>query len=950
MYQHLNLPNFKALSVPQVVASKTYALNEEFDGFPAKHDWDFASGPHRGRQRSQGASDMSAISESIPLHASNQYHEFDKFMQSWLFFGLIQEVTDIPVNQSDFWEKRDTGQPLFLTTQVLPGIIQQWGSNFRELRGDKARTKHVLRAYPALKTARTWVRKFYSASEAKDGTTESSFILNSKIGLSLMILGETLSVAAGKIFENGPRIEGWHQDPRESWGRSELLETFMADNDWCPWTSSELCKRLHYRNIAILQAIAAQKNTKRDLGVAGPRVDHTETCKEGKCRLISLNPFEPRKPECLPQCQDKRPGKPCPRLKPDVEKLCEIVEAGQIPILLYNENPKPYLEVISLDDHRSSYGIVSHVWAEGFCNTGANQLPTCHLKLFKKCFEQAGAYGRPPESKPEAMLPIAFWMDALAIPIDNKLQDKAIENMREVFRRASHTIVLVKDLLYSETPELYNEIPWRIATTFWMRRLWTLQEAYLSRRLYFCFSTDCKSLDDIEDSLTYESFDQSLIGSCLREEAQSCLDLLLSHERRIRIQSDRRRGDTKCTSALIAAVWKAMQGRDTACKEHEILALSTLLGAVIKDENTSRNMIEKRPSRERRPSEEDLEKLMKKLLTLLVEKNPGCIPAGMIFLPGPKMKERGWGWAPISWMNESDPYSARLISISSRETVLTDHGLQVQFPGFLLHWLGPQENTVEGQHFPVDINLQEWYHVSTVQPRREDLHPPDVTQMYPSQNVQPRQGSQTDPRLGHNRGIGRVPELHDEAVAIIVQEKPILTQRIALLVQLKDKSNIERHRTGVIDVIWIRRVKIQRETDDDTLRGLRENVRLRKHAIFGQTLRSSQRWCVDGPPYKQSSRHDPRLSPPHTPGRSSQSEVSKSGESAKSPKGFKALEKTGPGGKNVKGSSESAPSRSQGGNAGRGGNSRTETGDSSKSPRGKEPSGKGYRLAYTSRM
>lgn len=840
MLEHLNLEGLQAdLPPPLVVAAPTYKDGDKFLDFPRLHGLNVNAAPNEYNHKKN---------ETL----FDGYKPFDQILQSWLFFGLIREVTEVYVDSSKlssgFRRRTSTNQygPHQLSMEPLREIIKVWSQEFGDERRSDVRDRHMLRVHHALKTARAIVRKHYSVTRRGPASGGILFPLNQKLGLSLMILGETLSHAARRIFRNRPQIEGSYPDLRESWGRSELIDELLERATyWCRYTSLEFCKRFQYRNLAILQAIEAQRKITT---LDPPNVNRQHNfgdCEENRCDLIHrFGPLETRDPSCLPRCSG------CERLGPNVERLNEIVRDGKIPILLYHPRRTPKLEVRPYSEGRMLYGIISHVWAEGYCNSAGNNLPECHLKLFRECLENTGSqYARPLNIPLEDAPPTAFWMDALAIPLNRTLQREAIKNMREIFLHATHTVVIANDLLATNLPDSYEEISFRIATSLWTRRLWTLQEAYLSREIYFCFGDRSKSLDVIEDSLAYDPFDEisladSHVGSLFREEARECLDIVLSHERKLRIQNDRREAKGRCTAALLANVWRAVQGRGTACEEHEALALSTLLGAErLTDEISGGFILEARPDGRNRPTKEQLERLMRRLLQSLNHDYPGCIPAGMIFLPEPKMTAPGWGWAPISWMTSSDPQIARLVSMSSQETTLTAEGLHVQFPGFLLHPLTDQEFPIETSPFPRDINMQEWYVV------RRDAG---------STNPRP-------PSVSH--GVPVDPEIQRRRMAIIVQEMPILTEKIALLVYLRDNDRRDagRHANGVMHVIWARRIIIQQETDEEKLRDFRKQHRERSLAFFGQALDASQRWCVDGPPrtYGMSSSQTDR--PSNTP-------------------------------------------------------------------------------------
>src|ERR1700722_14856863 len=80
------------------------------------------------------------------------------------------------------------------------------------------------------------------------------------------------------------------------------------------------------------------------------------------------------------------------------------------------------------------------------------------------------------------------------------------------------------------------------------------------------------------------------------------------------------------------AFWEAFQWRSTSRSSDETIIIASLL-------NLSTYQILKSPAEEGR---------MQILLSLLDDQKK--IPSGFIFLPGPRISDRGFGWAPKSWM------------------------------------------------------------------------------------------------------------------------------------------------------------------------------------------------------------------------------------------------------------------------------------------------------------
>jgi hypothetical protein len=103
----------------------------------------------------------------------------------------------------------------------------------------------------------------------------------------------------------------------------------------------------------------------------------------------------------------------------------------------------------------------------------------------------------------------------------------------------------------------------------------------------------------------------------------------------------------------------------------------------------------------------------------------GSIPPGIIFLPGEKLAERGFRWAPKTWMSALEIDHPDPLSIINCTTELAENlGLCVEYPGFLLHC---QDRKVilgtDRVHptftFPIDRDLLEWYTVEPADKERK---------------------------------------------------------------------------------------------------------------------------------------------------------------------------------------------------------------------------------------
>jgi hypothetical protein len=103
---------------------------------------------------------------------------------------------------------------------------------------------------------------------------------------------------------------------------------------------------------------------------------------------------------------------------------------------------------------------------------------------------------------------------------------------------------------------------------------------------------------------------------------------------------------------------------------------------------------------------------------------PQAIPPGIIFLPGERLPQEGFRWAPKTWMSAVEIDHPDLLNNLDYATSLLPEGLLVQYPGFLLHCLDRRiivKTDLDDTTFtfPVDRDLLEWYSVQRADKDKE---------------------------------------------------------------------------------------------------------------------------------------------------------------------------------------------------------------------------------------
>jgi hypothetical protein len=192
------------------------------------------------------------------------------------------------------------------------------------------------------------------------------------------------------------------------------------------------------------------------------------------------------------------------------------------------------------------YTAISHVWSDGHGNREESKLFECQLKYLSKLIEGSRWHsnGNP-----------LFWIDTLAIPRHKDARKKAVSRIDEVYRAARSTIVLDLGLDSMQPGTAYHYTALKVLASGWMRRLWTLQEAYLSHKISFAF--DGQELIEVGDLEERYRRSTHHLTSNLATSARTYFFQVMGNERLARNSNvtPENRYD------LIASVWRSAQWR-----------------------------------------------------------------------------------------------------------------------------------------------------------------------------------------------------------------------------------------------------------------------------------------------------------------------------------------------------------------------------------------------------
>ncbi|KAI4281466.1 MAG: hypothetical protein L6R38_003672 [Xanthoria sp. 2 TBL-2021] len=770
----------------------------------------------------------------------------DIVTQRWLYFEVLAQVFGhLPDYRSYDFVKTDRSGVSYITTTDLPKYLERWLDSEKKSQANERRSR-LIRIQQVLDKARWYVSQHCAVPSRKDKAT---WEINDLLALSFIILGETLTRALSLIQKKlGFRIEGWcsHDIRRQGWGYSKLILQKLDEDGWCAKAIHMLQAQLRGNSIGLVYLFTLRSSSSK-----GP--DHEQctatVCKEMEIRKIQNRSGPARYHYCASTtsdfCSELETGEKPPNCNTDADvsrsidgqKLADIINRGNVPLLLYRRANRD-LQVVEMNQSfDKSYAIFSHVWTDGFGSLDEkNGTSLCVLHMFSKMLEKVAVQ----RSGSKAAVPELFWIDTLAIPVEKKYateRRKAIKQMHHIYTHAKYTVVLDLSLMRTTVGLGYSNPAMKITMCRWMTRLWTLQEAVLSKHLFFCFKDRIIPMTQLEEMFPEED---SELQSCIPSLARTYYAGILGEVRPKIHEEFRKNEGWTAQSDFLALVWKAAQWRSTAHPIHETLSLATML-----NQDTE---LFAQPAKSKEGTDEhqqECDDRMVELLSQFAAVSPCPIPPGMIFLPGPRLSKKAYGWAPRSWLSSHEIDSPDPLSLPYQgNTRLMTDGLEVQFPGFLLHDLGFNREELWMRreiYFPTDSTLLEWYRVI---PAQDTTHFPK------------------DQRFAGND------------LAIIVSRMPVVDiKETALFVAVK------RIHGGIRYAEILNRVWISRAENPETVREWSNKHREGHHDAMsaGERLPPTTKWCVDGPDLETMKTEEakPTDSKGHSNGHSSDEEEPK---------------------------------------------------------------------------
>jgi hypothetical protein len=269
-----------------------------------------------------------------------------------------------------------------------------------------------------------------------------------------------------------------------------MVEKLISDG-WCEYEIAQLYGG-SFSAVGILFAASLERPRRRE--------SH-QNCSEKICRAFTID-------EATYKTQHIEDDCACNHLEINHGDLCSIMKSGQTAILRLEWSESGLLQIKALPSQGVEYVAISHVWSDGLGNAVANSLPTCQLEHLDRLVRRMRSIA---ETEP-----IYLWIDTLCVTARGQAKTcpteigelncrgLAIRRMRDTYRDATDVLVLDWQLQRSSVATKPEESLLRILTSGWMRRLWTFQEAWLSRNLSVQFRDRAVHLKHLLLSLDME--------------------------------------------------------------------------------------------------------------------------------------------------------------------------------------------------------------------------------------------------------------------------------------------------------------------------------------------------------------------------------------------------------------------------------------------------------------
>ena len=425
------------------------------------------------------------------------------FVQSWLFFGLLADLTGTVVDRQSVLHSSahhfgcGRRPASHLHDPYHPELGIRTSANLKN--SEKRKLSRKIRANVQIGVDN--VQRIDQLNVANEHPMPL-ILLSVK-----MLLCDFAAMRVGRlgvysapwdIEQWGPLLLPYQPDSSFISSSAKVLQSMMISKGWCPSQIHRVGSTCDYSMMHYLSNIDRRIPEK---------MAHI-SCSSNHCQAYNSDPDTYVTSHTFFDCQ-------CSFIAAPTEQLNKIISSGGVPLISLHEGTHGKLTIrVHTSKAKSQYTAISHVWSGGLGNVHANALPLCQLRYLNHCLSnlpkdgerglnyKKNAYVRDLSGKvwisplgldnlvsTRNSKPRIFWMDTLCIPVDQKSTDlrmKAINKMDAVYAHAREVLVLDSEAQKVSISETHpSELLARLAYSSWMGRSWTLQEGAIGRATYF---------------------------------------------------------------------------------------------------------------------------------------------------------------------------------------------------------------------------------------------------------------------------------------------------------------------------------------------------------------------------------------------------------------------------------------------------------------------------------
>ena len=287
---------------------------KDFEGYPTRQGLDL-QGLQQGDLQGRSRADVA------------------RFLQTWLYFGLLHGVLGIEIATKDFTRTGESDQRC-ITTQNLRDYLRRWRLIVDQERKGSSDDSCIPRNQRALECL-TYSHAFWFVMDEK----QRNDLVCSEIGLSIHLLASALEHALTSICDIPVVKVPWRLM------RNDFLTQRMLRNGWCPSVIEQICTHQH---LAFQYYASLLK--------APSKPDEHIQCRAGdagcKAKNVSNEIYATRHAEIDCKCED---------IAVDLSQLRNLVDHGDVPLILVeHEAAKPTLKLVGFEKGMQ-YTALSHV-------------------------------------------------------------------------------------------------------------------------------------------------------------------------------------------------------------------------------------------------------------------------------------------------------------------------------------------------------------------------------------------------------------------------------------------------------------------------------------------------------------------------------------------------------------------------------------------------------------